>query len=463
MSVQREIAHLENSAVKLTFTITNDDVRANYDEIVKDLAKDVQIKGFRKGKVPISIMERKFGKLLKEDALNAIISKIIREAMEDVDFPEADKPLPDCDPRIDETPELNLDTDLVFSVIYDVMPQVNVEKWEGLEVTVDDAEVTEADITAELEKLRKRNAFVIDKDDGAAAQKDDIVTVDYCELKDDGTVDSDSKREAFTFTLGSKDNPYEFDDELVGMKKGETREFTTTRSHDDSDDKDSDENSVKIDAAGRSCKLRVTLKGLKINQLPDLDDDFAQDVDEKFKTFADLRGNIEKRLKDTLKKHLRDMRFVAILQELVKENPMVIPDSMVQRDMMEQFGDLVRKTNLSEANAAKLLRTNENFFDPIKEETIKKIHSGFIIRELIKKNNLEVTEDEMVAEMKDVAEKADQPFETVKNFYEVERPDLKAYLRNTMLEDKLINLLISKNKIIKGKQVNLVDILPSNE
>jgi trigger factor len=195
VTVTKDIQRLEHSSVKLTLTVGKEDVLSQYDQIIANYSKTVQIPGFRKGKAPKEVLVRKFGDALKGEALGHIIEKAITETFEDEALAKADRPLPYSSPQLDGEPSLELGSDLVFSVTYDVLPQVTVGPWKGLEVEVPDAAVTDEDLDRELEVLRDRNAIVLDKDDDAPAAAGDVVTVNYQELSESGEPLAGTERE----------------------------------------------------------------------------------------------------------------------------------------------------------------------------------------------------------------------------------------------------------------------------
>ena len=178
MEVTKEITKLENSAVKLTVTIPQKDVAAEYNESVAKYAKNIQIPGFRKGKVPVSVLERKYGEMLKADAASELIEKALGEIFESID----EKPLPYAQPTMEEAPVLDITKDLTFTVTYDVFPTVKIDNFDGITIEEPVVEIGEDELNTELQQIRERNAMVVDKKDDEAAAKDDIATVNYCEI-----------------------------------------------------------------------------------------------------------------------------------------------------------------------------------------------------------------------------------------------------------------------------------------
>jgi trigger factor len=446
VAVTREITYLDNSAVRLTFTYKNEDLRAKYSEIVNDLAKKLQIKGFRKGKAPISVLERKLGESLRQDVLNTIIGQTVENDIKSDDFPEKAMPLEYSMPEVEGEPVLDLSGDLVFSVKHDVMPDVTVTKWEGFEVEADTAEVTEADIDSRLQEIREQNAIVIDKDD-AVAEKDDVVTVDYCELAEDGGEIPDTKREDFTFTLGSGDNIFKLDDEIIGMKSSETRDIVKTYP-DDFEDKD---------LAGQTKKIRVTLTSVKQKDFPD-DDELAQDYDDSFNTIADLRADIAMSLKKSLEIALVKLKTQKIIEKIVEANPVSLPESMVRRQFIARIRRIVGD-KVPDETLDKIMPTLID--SKFKDETAWDLRALLITNKLIADLNIEALQEDIDFFYADMAEAAKKPFDEVKESY-IKRMGGESYLIDELKYRKFASLLLEKNTVKIGKKVNLLDIIPKS-
>jgi trigger factor len=452
--VSKEITRLEHSAVKLTLTVDKEDVRAQYDELIREYVKTVQIPGFRKGKVPQEVLERKFGSALKEEALNKIFGKTITEVFEDESFPKDDQPLPYSTPRLDEEPTLDFDKDLSFSVVYDVLPKLNVGPWKGLEVEIPDVTVTGEDLDRELAKIRERNALVFDKDEGAAAEKDNVVTINYCELDGEKNPIKGSEREDFVFTLGSGYNLYQFDDDITGMKKDETKDITKTFPED----------YTHTELAGKTLTIRVSLSALKEKKLPDLDDDLAQDVDEKYKTLDDLKSSIRERLEKNLEKHIRELTISGILEKVLETTPIDLPESMLRIELDSRWRNLARRFGVSpeelEKNLQKTGQEPEDIRSGWKEDAEKALKSRLIVETLMRDLKLEASDEECAKEIESLAAGSGSPVDEVKKYYEQE--NVKDYLIEEIKERKLFDIFLAENKAKKGKSTKYLDLLPDN-
>ena len=454
MTVTKEITRLEKSSVKLSISIGKDDVRTEYDGLLSEYTKNMQLPGFRKGKVPKDVLIRKFGSALKDEAVGKIVEKAVGEIFDDEAFPRESRPLSYSTPKLQDNPQLDLENDMKFSLVYDVLPLVKVEKWQGHEVEAVSAAIEDEDITRELGEIQERNAIVLDKDDGAAAVKDDVVTVNYCELDDSGQTVPASDREDFTFTLGSGHNIFKFDDEITGMKKGETKEFSKTYPEDFEDK----------ELAGKTKKLKVSLTALKLKKLPDLDDELAQDVDEKYKTLDDLKNNIRERLGKDLEFRLRGLKIDAIMDKIIGETPVEIPESMLNAELDSRWRNLARRFNTDSAGLYKIMgsaaRGPESIIETWKPDAAKALHSRLIIETLIEDLKLEASDEEAEKEIEKIAAESGSTLEDVKKYYESEQAGL--YLKEEIKERKVFDLLLEKNTIKAGKKEKYIDLIGKN-
>jgi trigger factor len=450
VTIHKELSPLEHSSVRLTLTVAKDDLRAQYDEILGNYAKTVQIPGFRKGKAPRNVLARKFGEALDREVLGTVIEKALEQVFEDESLSREERPLPYSRPELQDDPKLDLENDLNFSVVYDVLPKLTVDRWKGLEVEAPEAEISEDDISRELEAVRERNAIVLDRDEGAAAEKGDVVTVDYCELDEGGTPIPNTERQDFVFTLGSGYNVYKFDDEVLGMKKDETREFLKTYAPEEGDSS----------LAGRAVKLRVRLSGLKERRLPELDDDLAQDVDEKYQTLEDLKNSIRKNLQENLERRLREIRISNILEKILADTPVDVPESMIRIELESRWRGLARRLNTpveelirSMGNSAEKL---EGIQDSWRPAAVKALQSRLIVETLIENLKLDAGEEELDGEIEKIA----AGNEDVRKYYQEEQARL--YLKEEIKERKLFDILLAENTVKPGKKENYLDLMSNN-
>ncbi|MFO8064688.1 MAG: trigger factor, partial [Spirochaetia bacterium] len=315
MVSEKQIEHIDNSAVRLTVTVAKDTLRGEYDKLLKEYAKKAQIKGFRKGKVPPEILERKFGDSIKAEAGEKVLQDSLREAIEEID----EQPLPYAQPELDSELDFELDKDFTYSVTYDVFPEIELGEYKGLEIEAPEVEITEEDEQRELSAIQEQNAIVIDKEEGAVEQ-DDIVTIDYAEVDENDETIEGTSREDFVFTIGTGYNYFKIDDDLIGMKQGEEKIL----------EKEYPEDSDVEELRGEKKRLRVKVKAIKQRELPEIDDELAQDVSDEYETLDDLKKDIRRRLEQTAESRVREMKKQAILDKVLENSKIEVPASMLQ-------------------------------------------------------------------------------------------------------------------------------------
>ena len=451
VNVTKEITSIEHSAVKLTATIAKDDVAAEYNAGLAKYAKNIQLPGFRKGHVPVSVLQKKYGASLKAEIAGDLMDKVLNDIFSD----EANKdvrPLPYSQPRLegDAMPELSADKDFTFTVTYDVFPKVSVTNFGGIVVKEPQVSIGEAELSEELKAIQERNAMVIDKKDGEGVEKDNIVTINYKELDDSGNTVPKSEREDFVFTVGSGEDIYKIDDDIIGMKKGDTKEIAKTYAADDSN----------RDLAGTTKKISVTVTAIKVRNLPALDDDLAQDVNEKYKTLDDLKKAISANMETAKNRKLSELKSQSLLSQLVEKNPFELPRSLIQAELEHRWNMMAQQFQTTPEQLERMVtssgQTKEAMLTQWTGDSEKMLKSRVIVDTLLRERNISVTPEEIDAQYEKIAQENGLTVDEVKEHYK----DLKAkeYLIDDTKENKLYEELYKQVKIEKGDKVSFADL-----
>lgn len=446
MKFTKSFKKLEKSAVELTVTIEKDDVAETYQSTLKNYVKNAQIPGFRKGHVPANVLERKYGDSIKAEALGTIIDKSFEEIFkDDVD----NRPLPYSQPTMEQVPEFDITKDLVYTVKYDVFPKVEIENFSGITVKEPQSAVTDDDIAEELKGMQERNAMVIDKKD-ETVEKNNIVTIDYVELDDAKNEIAGTKREDFVFTVGTGENLYKVDDDILGMKKGDSKEITKEFKKDYEDS----------DLAGKTVNLKVTVKAVKIRDLPALDDDFAQDCNEKYKTLQDMKDDIKKNMETSIKRKIEEIKINSLLEQLLEKNPFDIPESMLATELEGRWRMMANQFQTTTEQLEKMItasgQTKETMLNEWTGNSEKMLKSRIIVDSLMRSRNISVTPEEIEAEYAKIAEDGNMSVEEVKKHYE--DPRAKEYLIDDTKEKKLFEQLFKEVKVSKGNKMTFKEL-----
>ncbi len=447
MNISKEFTNLEKSAVKLTVTVSKADVEETYKSVVAKYVKNAQIPGFRKGHVPANVLERKYGESLKADAMGELIDKSFGEIFEE----ETElRPLPYAQPQMENAPEFDLTKDFTYTVTYDVFPKVEVKNFSGITVKEPQVTIGDEEMNDELKAIQERNAMVVDKKDSDAAAKDDIVTVDFFEVGDDGKEVAGTKRQDFTFTIGTGENIYKIDDDVIGMKKGETKEITKTY--------DKDDNNSEL--AGTTKKLSVTVKTLKLRDLPAIDDDLAQDVNEKYKTLDDMKADIKKNMEVAMGRKIAELKQNSLLEQLVEKNAFELPASMLKAELEGRWNMMAQQFQTTPDQLEKLFassgQTKDVMLNEWSAESEKMLKSRIIVDILLKEKNISVTPEEVEAEYAKIAEEGGMTLEEVKKHYE--DPRSKEYIIDMVKETKLFDELYKEVKVSKGDKMTFKEL-----
>ena len=446
MKLTKEFTNLEKSAVKLSVTVDKADVEQAYNSTISKYVKNAQIPGFRKGHVPASVLEKKYGESLKADTIGEIIDTAVSEIFEK----ETDnRPLPYAQPVLEEMPALDVTKDLKFTLTYDVFPKVSVKDFAGVTVKEPQVTVGDAEIDEEIKAMQERNAMVIEKKDNTV-EKDNIVTIDYVEVGEDGKEIADTKRQDYIFTVGSGENLYKIDDEILGMKKDETKEITKKFKKDYED----------TDLAGKTVKLNVTIKAVKVRDLPAIDDDFAQDCNEKYKTLADMKADIKRNMEVAKDRRIRELKNNSLLEQLVKKNPFDIPASMLAAELDGRWNMMAQQFQTTPEQLEKMItasgQTKETMLTEWTGNSEKMLKSRIIVDSLIRSKNISVTTEEIEAEFEKIAKEGGMTVEEVKKHYE--DPRSKEYLIDETKENKLYDEIYKEIKVSKGDKMSFKEL-----
>ncbi len=438
MITSKNVEKLENSAVKLSLTVGKEHAAKEYNDLLRKYTKEVQIKGFRKGKVPASVLERKFGDGIRQEAAANLMDKALKAAMEELE----EKPLGYDYPEVQGEPELNPEEDFSFELVYDTFPEVKFGEYKGIEIEEKQVKILKKHENAELEKIQEQNSVVMDKED-ETVEKDNIVTIDYCEMEGKEEKE-DTKREDFVFTVGSGYNLYKLDKNITGMKKGEEKVIT----------KKYKEDFENKDLAGRSVKIKVLIKAVKEKQLPALDDELAQDVNEKFETLDDLRKDIKSQLKEKAANKIKGEKLESLIDKLVESSDIALPASMIKAEQENNWRNFLQQSGTQEEQMLQFLemqgQTKEQMLENWKENSIKSLKSQLIFNKIIEDEKIEVSDEEMEEEIKKQAEMYNMPVEDLKKSFG--EAGLKEYLSSDIKQKKVADFLLDSAKITKSAE-----------
>ena len=389
----------ENTATNrgvVTFTIGQDKIQPALDQAFNKVKKNLNVPGFRKGHIPRAVFNQKFGEeALYDDALNAILPAAYEAAIAELGLDVV------AQPKIDvKSIEKGQDWTLTAEVV--TKPEVKLGAYKDLEVSVEASkEVTDEEVDAKLENERKNLAELVVKE--GAAENGDTVVIDY-----EGFVGEEAfeggKGENYSLELGSGSFIPGFEDQLIGKKAGENVDVVVTFP----------EEYQAEDLAGKEATFKVTVHEVKAKELPELDDEFAKDVDDSVETLAALREKFLAEIKDSKEEAAKDAVEEAAIRAAVEnaeivELPHVMVHDEVHRAMDEFLNNMQRQGIAPEMYYQLTGSTEADLHKQFEGEADNRVKTNLVIEAIAKAEGFEATAEEIEAEIKELAESYNMP------------------------------------------------------
>jgi trigger factor len=314
-------------------------------------------------------------------------------------------------------------------------------------------EITDEDLGRELKGIQEQNALFTDKDAGEV-ETGNIINIDYVELDESGAEKPATKREAFVFEVGTGYNVYKVDEDVLAMKKGDTKLITKTFPED-----------FETKAlAGKTVMLRVTLNSLKEKKLPEINDELAQDMSDKFATLDDLKADIRKKLEDAVKSAIRSKTITRVLDSVVETSKIPLPSSLVDYQLEAMWQDYANQLRVDEKRLTALLEAQGRSVDDLRKEWTpaaeKRARLQLVVSEIAKKEGIAIEDSDLEAEIGKLAEERKVTAAELKE--SLSKNNLVDYMRSNLRMDKLYDFLLSKTTIRASEKRKVLDILQGN-
>ena len=382
MSLQVE--KLEGNMAKLTIEVSPEKLEAAIEKAYQKNKNKISIPGFRKGKVPRKMIEQMYGKeIFYEDAANELIPDAYEEAYDQ------------CGEEIVSSPQIDVvqlesGKPFIFTAEVALKPQVTLGKYKGVEVGKFDVNVTEEEITAEIDRERGKNARTVDVED-RTVQEGDIATIDF-EGFVDGVAFDGGKGTDYPLTIGSHAFIPGFEEALVGASIGVETEVNVTFPEDYQAE----------ELAGKAAVFKCTVKKLQEKQLPELDDDFVGDVSEESDTVEEYKEEIRKRLAERKEASAKSAKEDAVIDALIADAQMDIPDAMLatqQRQMVQDYAQRLQYQGLSlEQYMQYTGATQETLLEQMKPQALRRIQSRLVLEAVVAAEGITASEEEFEEE-----------------------------------------------------------------
>ena len=385
-----KVEKLEGNRVVLTVEVEADTVNKGLDAAFKKVVKQINVPGFRKGKMPRPMFEKRFGvESLYQDALDFILPEAYAGAVEEAGIEPVDRPEIDVE-------KMEKGETLVFKATVTVKPEVTLGDYKGLEVPAVNTEVTEEDVNAELAKMQERFAELVVKEEGKA-ENGDTVVIDF-EGFVDGEAFEGGKAENYTLELGSNSFIPGFEEQLVGTEAGQEKDIEVTFP----------EEYHAAELAGKPATFKIKLHEIKTKQLPELDDEFAKDADEEVETLAELKEKTQKSLEESKKHEAEHAVRDAVVEKAAENAEVSIPEVMVETEVGRMLQEFEQRLSMQGMNLDLYYQFSgqdeEALKGQMKEDAEKRVRTNLVLEAIVKAENIEVTEEDVDAEINKMAE-----------------------------------------------------------
>ncbi len=428
MSVQVET--LEKNLAKLTVEVSAEDFKDAMKKAFNKNKNRFNIPGFRRGKAPQAMIEKMYGEgVFYEDAADEAINATCMEAMNESGLEIVSRP----EIAIEQ---IGKDKPFIYTATVAVKPEVTLGEYKGVEVKKADEEVTAEDIEAELKKVQEQNARLITVDDRAVADGDQTV-IDF-EGFVDGQGFEGGKAEDYPLTIGSHSFIDTFEEQLIGKNIGEECEVNVTFP--------TEYHAAEL--AGKPAIFKVTVKEIKVKELPALDDEFAGEVSE-FDTLEEYKKDLEAKLKETKAKQAAVDNENHVVEKVVKAATMEIPDRMVEShidSMMQETARRMQSQGLSMDLYMKYTGMDEEQMrNQMRPQALTRIQTRLVLEAVAKAENIQISDEKLDEEIAKMAETYQMEADKLKEFMS-ERD--KEQMKEDLAVQAAVDLLVAEAKLV---------------
>jgi trigger factor len=421
MSVQVE--KLENNMAKLTIEVSAEELEKALEAAYQKEKNKISVPGFRKGKVPRAMIEKMYGAgIFYEDAANSLMQNNYPAAVDESGIDIVSRPTVDV-------VQIEKGKPFIFTAEVAVKPEVTLGKYLGVTVTKIDTTVTEEEVEAALEKERNNNARTITVTD-RPVQSGDTAVIDF-EGFVDGEAFEGGKGENYSLEIGSHSFIDTFEDQLIGKNAGDDVDVNVTFP----------EQYQSADLAGKPALFKVKIHEIKAKELPELDDEFASDVSE-FETLAEYKESLKKSLQEQKETEAKKTKEDEAIQKIIDKSKMDIPEAMISTQcetMLDEFAQRLSQSGLTFEQYLQFSgMTQDKMMEQVRPEALSRIQSSLVLEQIVKEENIEVSDEEFDAEVEKMAAN-----------YGMEADKLKEYMGDAGKDSV-------KREVAIGKAVDLI-------
>ncbi|MBU2055674.1 MAG: trigger factor [Proteobacteria bacterium] len=426
ISAAVNIESISSVKMKLSFDIPWADVKSELDAVYRQVGKTAKIKGFRPGRIPREILERYYRRQAEEETASNLVNRQYWKTLQEKQIPAVTRP------EIEQK-EIEAEKEFSFSATFEVEPVIEPQDYLGLELEKEEPVVTEEDLAARMQELRKMFATMEETHEERGVLPGDFVTIDY-EGSLAGEMLKELKSENYFLEIGSNAFVSGFEDQLIGMKNGETGSIavkfpeTYNASH----------------LAGKDVAFTVRVKGIRVKKLPEIDEEFIKNF-ERYDSLEALRAEVRKAIEEEKRRRSDAELERHIYAKLLENNDFEVPGSLVELEIYHMMSDAQRRMAAGGMDPKRAADFSFRLHDQFREEALRTVKVGLLLKSIAAKEALQVGEDELEKEIREIALQRDQDYQTVR--VKLEKDDLIENIRNVLLNRKTYEFLREKATI----------------
>mgnify|MGYP000876100215 FL=1 len=420
----------EKNMVKLVIESTAEEFEAGLNTAYNKNKSKISLPGFRKGKAPRKMIEKMYGaEVFYEDAANSIIPEAYAKAADECGLELVSQP------KINVT-QLEAGKPFIFEAVVATKPEVELGQYKGVEVTKADTEATDADVEEELKRVQDQNSRTVSVADRAVKDGDNTV-IDF-EGFVDGVAFEGGKGTDYPLTIGSHSFIDTFEEQIIGMNIGDEKEINVTFPEEYHVD----------ELKGKPAMFKVSVKEIKEKQLPELNDEFAQDVSD-FDTLAEYKDDLKKTIAERKANEAKAKKEDEAIAKIIESSKMDIPEAMVNTQVNRMLEDFAQRLQMQGLSVEQYFQytgvTAEKIIEDMKPEAVKRIQSRLVLEAVVKAEGLTASEEEFQDELNKMAEQYKMEIEKVKEFMgEYEEKQIKEDIAIQKAVDVIVNSVVEK-------------------
>jgi trigger factor len=413
---------------KINIELPPELVSAEMEDAFKKLQKTAKLKGFRPGKAPRSVVERVYQKDVAADVTSKLIQDSVFKAIENAGLKIV------APPEINPT-ELENNKPYAYAATVEIYPEINELEFKGLSLKRTLYEAGDNQIEVQLKMIQKNMATQQNVEMERPVQVDDFVLIHYEGFKDGKPFDETRRTENFTLKIGAGTIAKGFDDELLGMKPGEQKEFSISFPDDYFNPK----------LSGLTLSFKVELIQIREEILPEINDEFSKKLG-NYNNLDEVKAILRENLESGIVKRVEQELNEQIFQALIEKSDFQVPDAMINMELENIIAETEQSLHYQNMSLENLGMTRETLAERYRDTAEKQVRRHLILDKIIDQEKLDLTDEEMEKGFQDMAKTVNQPLEQIKQFY-VQNADKKIYFKQTLLEKKALSLIIENSAI----------------